>query len=197
MPTKTAHPYTITYTIEDSKGQTSRVALCAERRKFGFAESFAQPNPSTGEAENEADVEYLAIQFGYLLQSIISGKITNISVSTQVLVSDFPGTGLTAFRANALANSDTEEGCRFTFKTEGGYITKHRVPTILESKMDGDTGYVNYPDDPDVELYVDVIIRAPGLSGNYGPLFTDERNDYINTYLHSAEYFHASRKSKR
>lgn len=124
----------ISYTIADEKGVSSTTFLSL---------------PDTFSLANTLE---FAQDMALLIDAIVNGKITHIGACYQVTL---PG----GLKAAAVANSDVEEGARFSFATSGGHFTRMRLPTFKETLLSPASKDVNLTD-ADVAAFVNAMISG-------------------------------------
>lgn len=106
--------FCISITIEDSKKATSVVKACV-------------PIATVWEA-----VVAFARDLATKLDALTGGRILGISISADV---SLPG----GLKSTATTGTDVEEGALFIYEVTGGFRTRMRVPTFLESKIQNDS----------------------------------------------------------
>jgi len=124
----------LTYSYEDSKG-----AKGSNRINF----------PST------VDIDQLrgfAVSTGLLIDAVTRCKVVGIGIGIEV---DLVG----AFKASAIANSDVEEGARFTWNTASFTNTSFRLPGFDEAFVDSFSRNVDLAN-PSVNALVQRIIQG-------------------------------------
>lgn len=140
--------WTINYTIVDEKNKTSSTEA------------------NLPDATTLADAKLWAAEMAKLLNPLITGAITKISISLDVALP-------AGIRAAAASGSDVEEGGRFQFGVTGGFYTAMRLPTFLESKVNAGSKDVNIADAA-VAAYITAMttgidLTAAGGSGVVQP----------------------------
>jgi len=157
-------------TIKDAKGKSATT-------EFNFPSSVTMAN-----------AKIFAQQMALLYDAVTKGVITRIGVA---VLASLPG----ALKASADADSDVEEGARFQFRTDGGFMTGFRIPTFDEAKILSGTKQVDLADTDVAALvaaYEDGLsLVAAGGSGTVQP--TDKREDPVNVLDTALEQFTASR----
>lgn len=154
---------TVTVTIRDAKGKTARVE--------------ANLPTGTGQVTATNFAEDLAVA----IYNIISGEVIGLSITDNL---DLPG----AIEPGAGSTSDVEEGGLFVFRTENNYITKMRVPTLLESHILAGTNTVDLAD-TDVDTFVDLMVDGLEDIVNGDALPSDSRDDDIVSVASAKEDF--------
>lgn len=141
------------YTVEDEKGIKSTFRI-----KF----------PTTTDI---AVLKEFARTTGTMVDGLITGRIVDVSIG--VGVEDLPG----GWKAAPLANSDVEEGARFSFRTAVNSVTGFRIPTFDEALIVPGTKEVDVANE-DVDDFVQRIIagQTVGLI-NVSP--SDDREEDI------------------
>lgn len=154
----------VSYTIIDEKGVSST--------------TFMQV-PDTFSLANTLQ---FAKDLALLVDAVIGGKITHIGACYLVTLP-------AGLKANPIANSDVEEGARFSFNTAGGFVTKMRLPTFLESKLSPASKDVNLLDSA-VAAFVNAMV-AGIAEANPAQTVTpsDGRQDDITSIRTARELF--------
>lgn len=157
----------LVYTIQDAKGKKSTTTI-----NFPAAVDIGQVASFAGDTAT-------------MINNIITGKIIEAGVGLAISLS-----GAT-IRATPDANSDVEEGARFSWNSAIGAITGFRLPTFDEAKMVSGTRDVDLAD-TDVDTFVQRIIagKTTGLV-NASP--SDDRGSDIATLATARESFTSSR----
>lgn len=154
----------VSYTIIDEKGVSSTAFLSL---------------PDTFSLANTLE---FAQDMALLIDAIVGGKITHIGACYQVTLP-------VGLKAAAAANSDVEEGARFSFDTSGGHITKIRLPTFLESKFSPASKDVNLLDAGVVAFVNGMVagISEPNPAQTVTP--SDSRQEDITAIRTARELF--------
>lgn len=161
--------FSILYTILDEKAAASTMKV-----NLPSATAFA-------------DVILFVSEFADLVDAVINGQIIRAGVAFEIDIGTF---------AAAAAGSDVEEGARFNYRTDGGFLSAFRIPTFLESLIVPGTRQVDTAD-LDV-LALDVAVRngidltGVGGSGVIAP--SDQRDEDIVSLTSATESFTTSRR---
>lgn len=151
------------YTIRDEKNQPSTTQI-----KF----------PTTVDI---AILKEFARSTGTLIDAVITGRIEEVSIG--IGVEDLP----TTWKAAPLANSDVEEGGRFSFLTGIGSKTGFRLPTFDEAYILPGTKQIDVADAA-VDALVDRIIAGQTVGIiNVSP--SDDRGEDITALFSARESF--------
>lgn len=164
--------YRVSITIADEKGQNSR---------HGFYINADNPDSDVG--------SIIAYMQAYItaLEAIITGAVISASLTLGVPLP-------VGSRLTPLENSDVEEGREFFYRTQGGFIFKHRIPTFDESLIEEPlaVGFDNLPEEvANLTLFFTNPLDFP----EEWPIDpTDARGDSITVFDRCEEDFKASRK---
>lgn len=155
------------YTVRDAKGATSTT-------KINFA-------PAANIGMVTAWMESGAALFA----AMIKGQIIDIGVGIGLQVAGLP--------AAPDADSDVEEGARFSYNTAADFITSHRVPTFDESLIVAGTANVDTTTGNAVDDWVQHMIQGHTVGvENIQP--TDERGSDVTALVKAREAHQAQRK---
>lgn len=158
--------WTASYTIQDGKGETSTTEI-----------NF----PGTLLAATAAQA---AVNFGELIEDMISGSIIRVSL---VL-----GVETDSFNPSPATDSDVEEGARFQFRTSGGFYTALRIPTINESQISPGSQAVNMTMVASV-AFVTAMTGGIEIAPGTFVIPCDKRGDEITALSFAREQFLSSR----
>lgn len=165
-------PYVfVGYSFEDAKGKTSSTEIKMPANvDIAVASTFAR---STAQ----------------MIDKIIKGKITDVSIGLKIALSSVTSPSL---RAAADDDSDVEEGAKFGFVTSAGGSTSVRIPTIDEAIFVPGTSQVDVTSGTDADDFVQRMIagQTVGLI-NVSP--SDQHEDDITTLDYAKESFTSSR----
>lgn len=155
----------ITYSVKDSKGVISHFFINLPT-SFSLAQAL------------EA-----AQDFGVLVDNLMGGYISGIGLCYNVTL---PG----GIKTTADANTDVEEGARFSFNTSGGFFSKFRIPTFLESLLLSGTKQVDLADE-DVDAVVSGILDGVAVAAGGGATvtFVDTRDEDLVSLNFARESF--------
>lgn len=133
-------PYVfVGYTFQDAKGKTSSTEIKMPASvDIAIAATFAR---STAQ----------------MIDKIIKGKITDISIGLKIALSSVSSPSL---RAAADDDSDVEEGAKFGFLTSAGGSTNLRIPTIDEAIFVAGTEQVDLTSGTDADDFVQRMIAG-------------------------------------
>ncbi len=157
----------VNVTIKDAKGHKSTVSVNL---------------PSTLTAL--IDIKETATEFARLLSQVIGGTITAVGIC---LNAPLPGT-----LGVGSGDADVEEGAIFIYGTDGGFKTKHRIPTFLESMFLAGSRLVDLTDTDVINL---VDFMEDGFTTT-SPLLvepSDTRDDDVLALDTAYELFLSSR----
>lgn len=158
--------WTANYTIQDGKGEASSTEI-----------NF----PGTLLAATAAQA---AVNFGELIEEMIDGSITRVSL---VL-----GVETDSFNPSPATDSDVEEGGRFQFRTAGGFYTALRIPTLKESLISTGSQAVD-TSTPEVAAFVEAMTDGIELAPGTFVLPCDKRGDDVTALSSAREQFVSSR----
>lgn len=163
-------------TIEDAKGAIGGFKVCMP---------IGTPN--------EAAVQF-AQELATRADVVTGGVIRSISMSQDVALPS-------GLKAAAQTNSDVEEGALFLYNVAGGYRTRTRIPTFLESLVASNSRQVNVGN-TDVAALINLMTNG-GLyavsaqsAGNVAVLPSDGRGADIIGLLSALEQFVRSRPGR-
>lgn len=170
-------PVSVVLTIEDAKGKQSTT-------EFHLADGLTI-------AQLGAAAQALA----QLVEPMVRGRIVSISVGFKVALPVF-GAG----DGNTLQDySDVEEGARFQFRTDNGFVTAQRIPCFDETYVIVGTDQIDTTATP-VSNYINAMVDQLSV-GSGGSAFTvilqDARGEGIATLASARESFQASRRNRR
>lgn len=157
----------LVWTIKDAKGKSSVMKMnMPDSADIAIAKTFIG---STAQ----------------LIDPLIKGQIVDLGIGLAV---DLPGSGL---KTAPLADSDVEEGARFSWRTAVNSFTNFRIPTFDEAKMVSGTPNVDLTD-TDVDDFVQRVLagQTVGLI-NVSP--SDDRGEDITELSSAREDFTSTR----
>ncbi|MBZ0275105.1 MAG: hypothetical protein K8I60_03105 [Anaerolineae bacterium] len=156
----------VVYTVQDAKGAKSTMKI-----NFGI----------------NADIGVLkdfVTSTASMIDALIKGKIVDAGIGLAV---DLPG----GLKASPLADSDVEEGARFSFRTALNTLTQFRMPTFDEAFISPGSRSVDTADGT-VDTFVQRILagRTVGVT-NVSP--SDDHGEDITALDGARESFSSSR----
>lgn len=154
---------TTTIAVRDGKGQTATIEY---------------DTPDTAGIITTVE---LAEEVALAIDVLIGGIVTGISVVTNV---DIPS----SLEEDVDADSDVEEGAKFTFRAANGGDKEMRLPTFDEQFLLAGTKQVDLADS-DVDAFVDLMIngRTDIVNGNVAPVSI--RNSDLVSLISAKENF--------
>lgn len=162
----------ILFSIRDGKGKASTTSIKI---------------PSTTAI---SDAILFAKEMAKLMDPLIRGNITRIGIALTV---DLPGT----LAVSSQDDADVEEGVRFQFRTNGGYYTGLRLPTIDEANIVVGSDAVDEADAA-VAAFINAMVSGIDLTAVGSPGVTvgpcDARDDGIVAFEFGREQFLSSRR---
>ncbi len=182
--------YTICVTIEDAKQQKSRVIWHMPRLTWdSFVSSF--------NIEPANDVEYYAHVQAELIDKIIDGKVIDVAITTHVTAASFPGL-VEDLKAAPLANSDVEEGGRFSWQYQNQQTRKMWIPSVSEVWFN-DQGHLEYVFADDMWRFIGnfELPEDTEIGADWSIKAETTRNDAIMILIHAHQLHKKSRKLKR
>lgn len=117
----------ISYTIRDAKGNHSQLLI--------YYPKFKDTSGAAVTVETVDDPEYFAWVMAGLLDQLVTGQIVRINVGTTVWDGTFPSEADANLKTSPAVLSDVQEGVTLIFRTAGGDVFQHRIPTIDETKL--------------------------------------------------------------
>lgn len=121
---------------------------------------------------------------GNFLTPLLGGEIETLRFCIELDVSGLSNNAM-------VANSDVEEGAQFMFRTAGGFVSRIRLPTFLETLLIANSNQVDLSQTA-VSNFVDFMDGTTGLGFLGSP--TDYREDDIVTLTSALESFRKSRR---
>ena len=174
---------TLTYSIQDIKGKKSR---------FGINFPETSDIPLTGSYSpygvDQAPNDGFASSTAALIIPMILGRIVGASLRIRV---NLTGAGL---KTSPVANTDVEEGAKFSWRSTVGAPTVFRVPTFLE-QYGLSTGTAVDTNDADVNAFVQRILQGD-TQGATTVRWSDSRGNNVSTLNYAEDSFKKSRKRR-
>jgi len=160
----------IVYTLQDAKGLKGTTTINL-------------PNGTSF-----ADATEFASAVAQLIANMTTGKLVSVGVHFSVDIS--------GLAANTLgANSDVEEGAKFSWIVAGGFNSSNRIPTFDEAKIVAGSKAVDLTD-ADVAQFVAYMTEGYTASSTNVIYPVDYRNTTIEDILGALEDFVTSRKMR-
>jgi hypothetical protein len=132
-----------------------------------------------------AQITGFATQLLPLVNALVTGGLTSVGLSLNL------DSILTGGIGAAAANSDVEEGAKWTFGVPGGFLTSLRLPTFDEQFILPGTRLVDEAD-PAVAAFQTAMVAGLNVGGTQVQP-SDTRGEDIVDILSAVESFYSSR----
>lgn len=158
----------VVYSFQDAKGARSTTTI------------------NIPSATTLADATEFASAVAQLFANMTTGKLISVGLHFSVDISGLAGNTLGA-------DSDVEEGAKFSWMVAGGYRASNRIPTFDEAKIVSGTKQVDVAD-ADVAQFISYMENGFTATSTNVVLPVDYRNADIEDLVAALEDFQTSRK---